>query len=77
MLVKLRLQLNFKRNAPKGKSPFEMELPSGATVGRALEMLSIPAESPKVILVNGRMAVPGRELEPGDELTVFPPLEGG
>jgi sulfur carrier protein ThiS len=77
MRVRVKLQLTFADRAPGESNPFEMELAPAATVGDVLESLSIPAAVPKVIMVNGRVATLQRALEPGDELTVFPPLEGG
>ena len=77
MRVRVKLQLTFADRAPGKSTPFELELAPGATVAAALDAVSIPAAAPKVIMVNGRVATPQRELEPGDELTVFPPLEGG
>lgn len=77
MRIHVKLQLTFADKAPGGRSPFEMELAPGATVARALEALSIFAAAPKVVIVNGRAASPDQRLAAGDELTVFPPLEGG
>ncbi len=77
MRVRVKLQLTFAEKAPGQSNPFELELSSGATVAEALERLGIPVTSPKVIMVNGRVAAAPRELKAGDELTVFPPLEGG
>jgi len=77
MRVKVKLQLTFADRVPGETNPFEMELAPETMVGEALEFLSIPAAVSKVIMVNGRVATLQQELKPGDELTVFPPLEGG
>ncbi len=77
MRIHVKLQLTFEDRAPAGRNPFDLELTPGATVARALEALAIPVSTPKVIMVNGRAATPDRKLAPGDELTVFPPIEGG
>lgn len=77
MVISVTLQLTFESKAPDGRNPFDIELPAGSTVGRVLAMLSIPESAPKVVIVNGRMALPERELADGDRMTVFPPVAGG
>ncbi|MFH1117261.1 MAG: MoaD/ThiS family protein [Pseudomonadota bacterium] len=77
MKIFVTLQLTFEHLAPEGRNPFAVELPAGSTVSQALEALSIPASAPKVIIVNGRAAVPGKELSDGDRLTLFSPVAGG
>ena len=77
MVIRVKLLLNFKEKAPQGEESFDLQLSQGATIGQALDILSIPESAPKVIIVNGRVANPGRELMDGDELPVFPPVEGG
>ncbi len=77
MRVHVRLQLTFARRAPGGQNPFTLELAPGGTVADALEAVAIRAATPKVIMVNGRVATVRQALQEGDELTVFPPLEGG
>ncbi|MGD2185306.1 MAG: MoaD/ThiS family protein [Desulfobacterales bacterium] len=77
MRIEVRLLLSFKEKAPDGEKLFELELSPGATVTDALESLRIPSSSAKVIVVNGRTSKSGQELKNGDQLTVFPPLEGG
>ncbi len=77
MRVEVRLLLTFKGKAPDGENPFALELSDGTTVAQALEALSICSSAAKVILVNGRLSTGEQKLNPGDQLTVFPPLEGG
>lgn len=77
MRVEVRLLLSFEEKTPHGSTPFDLELPPGSTVAQALKSLSIPVSAPKVIIVNGRVANPDRELIEGDQITVFPPVEGG
>ena len=77
MHVRVRLLLTFKDKAPDGERPFALTLAGGCTVDRALESLSISDDAAKVVLVNGRLATGTQRLSDGDELTVFPPLEGG
>jgi len=77
MRIELRLLLSFKDKAPDGKNPVELELSAGATVAGVLEFLSISASTDKVVLLNGRVTAGEQKLKDGDQLTVFPPLEGG
>ena len=77
MRVRVKLQLTFADRVPGKSAPLELELAPDATVADALDVVSIPASAPKVIMVNGRVATPQRKLAPGDEVTIFPPLEGG
>ena len=77
MRVCVKLQLTFARRAPGGQNPFDLALVPGGTVADALKAVGIPAATPKVIMVNGRVASPQQSLREADELVVFPPLEGG
>lgn len=54
-----------------------IELPDGATLRDLLRRLNIPDELPRVLLVNGRDADPTARLDPGDVVTLLPPLVGG
>jgi sulfur carrier protein ThiS len=55
----------------------ELEVPPGATVGDVLAVLRVPEDRKTVVLVNGRARQPDHELQPGDRMVFFPPLEGG
>jgi len=54
-----------------------LEMPDGSTVRDVACRLGIPTDLDRVSLVNGREAEPERPLQPGDVVTVFPPLMGG
>jgi sulfur carrier protein ThiS len=77
MQIRINLYLTFKERAPGGENSFSMEMPDGSTLDEALESLGISSREPKVALINGRSAASGAELKDGDQLTVFPPMEGG
>lgn len=77
MRVRVNLYAGLRTFAPEGKAPFELELPQGATLGALIARLGIPEEKPRILLVNGRHADPGRELAEGDEVALFPPVAGG
>ncbi|UCF83456.1 MAG: MoaD/ThiS family protein [Desulfobacteraceae bacterium] len=77
MRIWIRLFANLKKYAPGGDSNFNLELGSGATVGRLLESLDVPAPVKAVILVNGRHAKEETQLADGDTVILFPPMAGG
>lgn len=52
-------------------------VPDGTTVGEVLRDLAIPPALPRLLLVNGTDADPGRRLAEGDVVSVLPPLVGG
>jgi len=49
----------------------------GSRVKDVLTRLSLPAEVPKILLVNGVKSGDETTLKDGDVLSVFPPLGGG
>ena len=55
----------------------QWDVPDGAAVGDALDMLRIPDEDARMLLVNGRRADRTRLLSQDDVLHVFPPMCGG
>jgi molybdopterin synthase catalytic subunit len=67
-----------------GARSVDIELPERATVAEALEILGRRSELtdaltriPVRMAVNREYAEPGRELHPGDELALIPPISGG
>ena len=54
-----------------------LEIAEGSTVGDVAVALRIPADLPRIILVNDEDADDRRRLHPGDMVTLFPPLAGG
>jgi hypothetical protein len=77
--VEIRLLATLATYRPAG-SPAEggiLNLPSGATVGQAMQTLGIPAEIDCLRIVNGLDAGIERPLADGDVLTLCPPLVGG
>lgn len=77
MLVTVRAFANLQHYAPGRRTRFELELPEGATVADILAALRVPSRVETVLLVNGRRAERGTAVSPGDEITLFPPMEGG
>ncbi|HMD56935.1 MAG TPA: molybdenum cofactor biosynthesis protein MoaE [Solirubrobacteraceae bacterium] len=67
-----------------GADSIDIELPEPATVADALEVLSRRDELADVLdpgsvvmAVNLEYSSPGREIDPGDELALIPPVSGG
>lgn len=54
-----------------------LELPDIYKVQDVLDMLKIPEDFPKIILVNGIQKGFDDALQDGDTLSVFPPIAGG
>jgi molybdopterin converting factor small subunit len=77
MRIQVKLFAGLRDLLPEGQSPFPAEVPEGATVADALRSLRVPEEKPKILLVNGRHAMPDYALQEGDVLSVFPPVAGG
>ena len=79
MRVEIKLFANFREYLPPGsrKSACWLELEEGTNIGRALEQLKIPDSIPMITLVNGLHRTFEDVLQPGDVLSVFPPVAGG
>ena len=65
----------FSNTAPG--TPFDIEVPYGATLGDLVNQLKLPHEEVKVFFVNGRARPIDWPLEPGDEVGIFPLVAGG
>lgn len=77
MKVHVHTFANLRDYAPTGKGSFELTLAEQATVADVFAALRVPAKVEAVILVNGRRADQTTPLAAGDEVTLFPPMEGG
>ena len=79
MEVEVRLFANLADYLPPGArgGAARVALPAGATVGDLVRRLGIPAEVPRLQLVNGRDATPATPLADADVVTLLPPLAGG
>ncbi|MCU0559585.1 MAG: MoaD/ThiS family protein [Desulfobacterales bacterium] len=77
MKITVNLFANLRDYAPAGQRPAEVSLPGGATAADLLSALRIPPAVQAVLLVNGRRAEAAALLADGDEVTLFPPMEGG
>lgn len=81
MLMKLEIKLfaNFREFLPPGTEKYTcwLEMEEGTTIGQVLEKLKIPDDIPMITLVNGLHRTFEDRLQPGDVLSVFPPVAGG
>ncbi len=79
MNIELKLFFDFKSFLPSGSSKNRavINLENGTTVQKLIEILNLPPEIPKNIIVNGITAENERELKEGDSIAVFPPMAGG
>jgi molybdopterin converting factor small subunit len=78
--VRVQLFATLSRYRPAGSPDHGLvavEIPQGATVQQLAETLGIPADLPRLALVNGREAELTHRLAAGDEVTLYPPLAGG
>lgn len=74
MKIKIKLFATLRKFGPEEQ---EIELPKGATIESAINMLSLPQEIPLLKIVNGEHRPPTHPLKDGDELALFPPIAGG
>jgi molybdopterin converting factor small subunit len=77
MWVTVRAFANLRDHAPERRERFDLELADGATVSAVLDAMQLPPAVETVMLVNGRRAEAATALVDGDEVTLFPPMEGG
>ncbi len=54
-----------------------IEVNAGTTVGKLLDQLSVPADAPKLLFLNGVHTERGALLKDGDRVSAFPPVAGG
>jgi molybdopterin converting factor small subunit len=77
MKVHVRTFASLRDYTPAGKGHAEFVLAEGATVADLFAALQIPAAVEAVVLVNGRRAAAATRLNSADEVSLFPPMEGG
>jgi molybdopterin converting factor small subunit len=79
MKLEIKLFANFREFLPPGTEKYTcwLELEEGTTIGQVLEKLKIPDDIPMITLVNGLHRTFEDRLQPGDVLSVFPPVAGG
>lgn len=76
--VSVRLFANLRELGKlEGGGRGSVVIPDGSDVERLLVELGLPLDAPKVVLVNGRNAPLTLVLNDGDDVAIFPPVEGG
>ncbi|MFH0996535.1 MAG: MoaD/ThiS family protein [Pseudomonadota bacterium] len=77
MKIAFRLFADLRPFSPATDGCGELDLAEGSTVGTVSDVLGIPPETERVILLNGHYAKENTRLSEGDSLTFFPPVTGG
>ena len=77
MKIAFCLFANLRSFYPSTDGCGEMDLAEGSTVRTVTDVLGIPPETERVILLNGHHAKEETRLSEGDSLTFFPPMTGG
>lgn len=58
-------------------SAAEVELPENATIEDLLETLDLPLQDIGIVMVNAHSGTFQQRLQPGDRITLIPPIGGG
>lgn len=69
--------LNQQPNGIRSGIPFEVAMPPGSNLGDLVDRLSLPRDLVKIAFVNGRHQDLNYQLQPGDQVGMFPPIAGG
>ncbi|MGC8811008.1 MAG: MoaD/ThiS family protein [bacterium] len=79
MHILVKLFATLTRHVPDAHSgtPLEIDIAAGATIADLIKKLRLPAQEIKVVFVNGRARPLDWQLNPGDEVGIFPPIGGG
>lgn len=79
MKVEVKLFANFRDYLPPKSNGYSvaLEVDTGTTISRVLEILKIPESIPMLALVNGIHRKFEDALQEGDVLSLFPPVAGG
>lgn len=79
MDIEVRLFATFRDYLPKEGSGFSIkrEVSIGTSVGDVVRELGLPADIPRIIIVNGSHAEESYLFREGDVVSIFPPIAGG
>ncbi|MDK2887838.1 MAG: sulfur-carrier protein [Thermoanaerobacter sp.] len=79
MLLEVRVFSGLEKFMPGARfgQAIEVERPEGTTVAGLIDSLGIPRSQVFTVLVNGRHAAMDAVLQPGDRVSLFPPVGGG
>jgi len=77
MDITLKLYTVLREYLPEDLKDNTLSIPDNSKVVDVINLLKIPDELPKIILINGTQKNPEAEISDGDELSIFPPISGG
>ncbi len=78
MKVKVKLFATLRNHLKDNKSGVCMlEFDGSATVQEAIDLMNLPEDIPRIILVNGVQKGFDEALADSDTLSIFPPVAGG
>jgi molybdopterin converting factor small subunit len=78
MKVKLKLFATLRKHITENDTgTCELDLTESTSVQEVLDLMKIPNNIPKIILINGMQKRAEDTLQNGDTLSVFPPIAGG
>ena len=74
--IKLEGSLTKFNNNVKDKET-GISLPDGATVSDLIKKIAIPGQYISLITINKKISTQATKINPGDEITFYPPIGGG
>ena len=78
MKIELRLYASLSVYMPEtNRATVIVDIDQGTRIQELLEQLKVPADSVKIIFLNGVHAKGNEILKEGDRIGVFPPIAGG
>ena len=79
MKIEIKLFYDLAQFLPPGSTKYTgvMDLDEGTTVQDLIELLKLPSDLPKSILINGITSKKDTVLKDNDSVAVFPPMAGG
>jgi molybdopterin converting factor small subunit len=79
MHVSVRLHASLVSHAPGARAgeTFQVAIPAESRVRDLIGRLGVPEDQVRNAFVNGRARGPDWQLEPGDEIGIFPAVGGG
>jgi molybdopterin converting factor small subunit len=76
-MISALLFAGLEAQAAGRRTGYTFRVTEAPNVGSLVERLGLEPGATGIILVNGVHATADRVLEPGDEISLFPPLGGG
>jgi molybdopterin converting factor small subunit len=76
-MISVRLFAGLEAHTAERRTQLSFPRTETPTVGTLVERLGLQPGATGILLVNGVHAGGDRVLEPGDEVSLFPPLGGG